>query len=208
MGKTEPIVYVIDDDEALCQSIQMLLEAARLTARSFLVPEDFLKEYERGQPGCLVLDVRLRGTDGLDFQKRLVAEGIRLPVIMMTGHGDIPMAVRAVKNGAFDFLEKPVHDQLLIQRVRDALELDAANHAGHRHADEIAARLARLTPREREVMDLVVAGRANKQIAAQLQVTEKTVEVHRKRVMHKMGVRSAVALARLMINGRAAPPRR
>ena len=186
--------------------LQWLLESAGLAARTFHSAEEFLGGYPPHHPGCLVLDIRMRGMDGLELQSRLAEHDITLPVIMLTGHGDIAMAVRAVKLGALDFLEKPVHDQLLVQCVRAALELDARRRAQRQQARDIAARLDTLTPREREVMNLVVTGKANKQIAAELQVTEKTIEVHRKRVMQKMGVRSAVALAQLIMGGRNDTP--
>ncbi|MEW6249155.1 MAG: response regulator transcription factor [Planctomycetota bacterium] len=200
-----PTVFVVDDDQALCESLQWLLESVGLAVRTFPSAEQFLAAYDPADPGCLVLDIRMPGMNGLDLQNRLGGRGITLPVIVITGHGDVPLAVRALRAGAVDFLEKPVHDQLLLQRIRAALERDAATRREQERRSGTAARLAHLTPREREVLELVVAGRANKQIAAELGVTQKTVEVHRKRVMQKMGVRSAVALTRLILEQRPPP---
>jgi two-component system response regulator FixJ len=197
MPPTEPTVFVVDDDEAMCEALQWLLESAGLRVRTYDSAEAFLEHYQPGQPGCLVLDVRMRGMSGLELQSRLVQGGFGIPVIIITGHGDVPMAVRAVKSGAVDFLEKPVNDQVLLERIRHALELDARLQKVLRQRSDIAARLARLTQRERQVMDLVVACKMNKQIAAQLGVSEKTVEVHRRRAMRKLEVRSTAEFLRL-----------
>lgn len=199
MTEPEPSVFVVDDDAAICESLLWLLEAEGLRVATFTSAEAFLAAWRPQQPGCLVLDVRMRGMSGLELQARLAEQGAPLPIIMLTGHGDVPMAVRAVRAGALDFLEKPVSNDVLLARVRRALELDSqrrAAEAGHR---AVQTRLDTLTAREREVLELVVAGRANKQIAATLGIHEKTVEVHRRHVFQKLGVHSTVELVRLVM---------
>lgn len=206
MVANEPTVFVVDDDPALREALQWLLESEGFAVATYDSAEAFLAGYHPGQPGCLVLDVRMRGMSGLDLQARLVQEPVGLPIIIITGHGDVPMAVRAVKSGAVDFLEKPVSDAALLERVREALRLDAENRRQCARRGHVAARLARLTPRERQVMDRMVAGRANKAIALELGIAEKTVEVHRKRVLEKMGVRTAIELVHtLAASGRVEP---
>ncbi|MCK4341119.1 MAG: response regulator transcription factor [Phycisphaerae bacterium] len=196
MTETEPTVFVVDDDAALCEALQWLLESEGLPVKAYDSAEAFLAEYESGQPGCLVLDVRMRGMSGLELQSKLSEQDFAIPVIIITGHGDVPMAVRAVKAGALEFLEKPVHDQVLLEHIRQALVLDARRRRELEKRSAIHTRMKRLTPREHEVMEHVVAGAANKQIAARLGIKEKTVEVHRRRVMQKMGVQNAVDLVR------------
>ena len=199
MANHEPTVFVVDDDAAMCESLACLLESQGLRARTFESAEAFLASYRPDQPGCLVLDIRMRGMSGLELQARLAQEEPAVPIIVITGHGDIPMAVRAMKAGAVDFLEKPVNDQVLLQRIRQALERDRLVRQQYQDRHATLTCFARLTPRERDVMKLVVDGKANKQIAAELGVAEKTVEVHRKRIMQKMNVRSAVALVRAVV---------
>lgn len=203
--ESEPIVFVVDDDPAIRESLANLLESRGLRVRTYPSAEAFLAAYDPREPGCAVLDVRLRGMSGLELQARLARDGNSLPVIILTGHGDIPMAVRAAKAGAVDFLEKPVNDEVLLQRIHLALEQERRTRPDRRRDHEVAARVADLTPREREVMDLIVAGLPNKQVATRLNITEKTVEVHRRRVLHKMGVHSAVDLVRLVLGHRPAP---
>lgn len=199
MTEAEPRVFVVDDDEAMCEALQWLLESEGLPVETYHSAEAFLETYHPRQPGCLVLDVRMRGMSGLDLQAYLAQKELGIPIIIITAHGDVPMAVRAVQGGAVDFLEKPVSDQVLLKRIRHALEIDAQARQELRQRADTAARLETLTPREREVMDLVTAGKASKHIATVLGIAEKTVEVHRKRVMHKMGVHNAVDLVRLVI---------
>jgi len=205
MDATEPKVFVVDDDDALCDALQELLEAQGLLVEAYNSAESFLAACAPDRPGCLVLDVRMRGMSGIDLQSRLAAEGVAIPVIIITGHGDVPMAVRAVRNGAVDFLEKPVPDQLLLERVRQALALDAQRRCAAVEHGAAAARLRTLTPRQRQVMDHVLAGQANKQIAAAMGISVKTVEVHRKRVMQKMGVHGVVELMRVALQTQPAP---
>jgi FixJ family two-component response regulator len=195
----EPIVFVVDDDRAMRESLRWLLESVGLTVRTYANAADFLREYEPTQPGCLVLDVRMPGMSGLDLQADLVRRGAGLPTIVVTGHAEVPMAVRAVKAGAVDFIEKPFSDQLLLDRVRQALEIDRLEREVRRRREEARRRLELLTTREREVLMLVAAGKANKEIAAELGLSPKTVEVHRSHVMSKMSVDSLAELIRVAI---------
>jgi two-component system, LuxR family, response regulator FixJ len=202
MPNSEPTVYVVDDDTALCEALQCLLESAGLRVQTFNSAEAFLDAVRPEMPGCLVLDIRMHGMGGLELQARLAREEFPLPVIIITGHGDIPMAVRAMKNGVVDFLEKPVNDVVLLERISAALARDrAARQTRAQHA-EVAQRLARLTPRERQVLAGVVAGKPSKQIANELGIMEKTIEVHRKHIRHKMGVRCSVDLVRAVMLAR------
>jgi two-component system, LuxR family, response regulator FixJ len=195
----EPIVFVVDDDRAMRESLRWLLESVGLTVRTYANAADFLREYEPTQPGCLVLDVRMPGMSGLDLQADLVRRGAGLPTIVVTGHAEVPMAVRAVKAGAVDFIEKPFSDQLLLDRVRQALEIDRLEREVRRRREEARRRLETLSAREREVLMLVAAGKANKEIAAELGLSQKTVEVHRSHVMSKMFVDSLAELIRVAI---------
>jgi two-component system response regulator FixJ len=199
---TEPTVFVVDDDTDLCDSLRWLIESEGLRVETYASARGFLDAYNDDRPGVLVLDVRMPGMSGLELQEHLLAEGYGIPIIILTGHGDVPMAVRAVKRGALEFLQKPVNDEILLDSIRTALRLDAHNRSRKKHKDEILARLARLTPRERQVMELVIAGKPNKQIAHELSVSEKTVEVHRKRLMKKAQVTSAVELVRVALSAR------
>jgi two-component system response regulator FixJ len=199
MSDAEPRVFVVDDDDALCDALREFLEAQGLPVEAYNSAEAFLAAGGPGRPGCLVLDVRMRGMSGIELQGRLAAEGFTMPVIVITGHGDVPMAIRAVRNGAVDFLEKPVPDQLLLERIRHALTLDVQRRHAAEERSAAAARLGALTQREHQVMDHVLAGGANKQIAAALGISVKTVEAHRKHVMEKMGVHSVAELMRVVL---------
>ena len=194
----EPTVYVVDDDAAIRDSLRLLIETARLRVATFANSREFLARYDADVPGCLVLDIRLPDSSGLDLQQQLVAEGIAVPVIIVTGHGDVPIAVRAMRTGAIDFIEKPYDDQVLLDRIRHAVDLDIRNRRDRAQRQDILARLALLTPREREVLDGVVGGFANKQIAGDLRISTKTVEAHRAHVMEKMRVDSLAELVRLV----------
>ncbi|MBI1853660.1 MAG: response regulator transcription factor [Planctomycetes bacterium] len=190
---------MVDDDEALRRSLEWLLGSVSLQAESYASANEFLEAYDPDRPGCLVLDVRLVGMSGLELQETLTARGIPLPVIIVTGHADVAMAIRVLHAGAIDLIEKPYSDQALLDRVHQAISLDAERRRERlRHAG-VRARLERLTPREREVMDLVVAGKANKQIAAALHLSPKTVEVHRASVMKKLEADSIAALVRMAV---------
>ncbi len=194
----DPTIYVVDDDAGVRNSLRWLIESAGFRAATYAAAKEFLKGYDWEVPGCLILDVRLSGQSGLDLQKQLIAKGIEIPVIMVTGHGDVPTAVRAMHGGALDFIEKPFNDQLLLDRVREAVALDIRNRAERAKRADIAARLALLTPREREVLERVVDGRANKQIAEELGISTKTVEAHRAHFMEKMRAESLAELVQLV----------
>ncbi len=195
--QADPTVFVVDDDAAVRESLCWLVESAGLNAESYATAQAFLDAYDPRQPGCLVLDVRMPGLSGLDLQEQLAAQGIMLPVIIITGHGEVPMAVRAMKGGAIDFIEKPFSDQLLLDRAREAIAQDAQNRVEQARRAEVAARLALLTPREREVMEMVVSGKANKQVGASLGISQKTVEAHRAQVMRKTRADSLAELVQL-----------
>lgn len=189
-------VYVVDDDPAMRDSLRWLLESVDFQVHIFESATAFLDEYKGNRPACLVLDVRMPGMSGLDLQDELVRRGVNIPMIMISAHGDVPVAVRALKTGAIDFIEKPFSDQLLLDRVRQALEKDQQASQTDEVKEAIRARTATLTPREREVMELVVAGNPNKAVASQLGLSQKTVEIHRARVMSKMSAGSLAELVR------------
>jgi len=195
----ESIVFVVDDDRAIRDSLSWLLNSVGLSVRAYAKAADFLADHDPSQPGCLVLDVRMPGMSGLDLQAELARRGVELPTIVITGHAEVSMAVRAVKAGAIDFIEKPFSDQLLLDRVRQALEIDLEAREVRRRREDARRRLATLTTREREVLNLVVAGKANKEIASALGVSPKTVEVHRAHVMSKMCVDSLAELIRVTL---------
>jgi FixJ family two-component response regulator len=188
---------VVDDDPSVLRALTRLFSAAGLEARAFPSPAAFLQAHDPATPGCLVLDVALPGLDGLEVQKALSVSECTRPIVFITGRGDIPTTVRAMKGGAIDFLTKPVKDRDLLTAVRNAIELDRAARAAQVEMDALKQRLASLTPREREVLVHVVAGRLNKQIAADLGTVEKTIKVHRARIMEKMAVRSLADLVRI-----------
>ena len=193
----EPTVFVIDDDKAVRLAITNVLESVGLRAESFASPREFLKSERADAPGCLVLDVRLPGASGLDFQNELAAAKVEIPIIFITGHGDIPMSVQAMKAGAVDFLTKPFRDQDLLDAVQIAMERDRLRRQLQTELVETRKRLNTLTPREREVMELVTAGLLNKQIASQLGTSETTAKIHRGQVMRKMQVQSVPDLVRM-----------
>jgi two-component system, LuxR family, response regulator FixJ len=195
--KHKPTIYIVDDDDGMRRALTALMTTVGYHAVPFARPGEFLAKFDPKQPGCLVLDVRMPEMSGLEVQQQLNRSGTLVPVILITGHGDIPMAVQAMKDGAFDFLQKPFRDQELLDRINAALKQDAENRAVvERHAD-LKGRAESLTPREREVMALVVDGRANKVIAIDLGLSERTVEIHRANVMEKMGARSIAHLVKM-----------
>jgi len=196
MSRDEPLVYVVDDDEAVRDSLTLLLKAVGLASRTFSSAAEFLNHYDPEQHGCLVADIRMPGMSGLDLQDELNRGGAQIPLIFITGHGDVPMAVDAMKSGALDFIEKPFRDQDLLDRVQQALAWDKERRIENLKTLAIRERLATLTPRETEVMECVVQGQANKVIAMDLGVSQRTVEIHRARVMEKMAVRSVAKLVR------------
>jgi len=197
MAKTPDTVFVIDDDAAVREALQSLLRSVGLRATTFASAREFLTSRRPDAPACLVLDVRLPGLSGLDLQRELAAAAIDLPIIFITGHGDIPMTVQAMKAGAVEFLTKPFRDQDLLDAIAQALERDRAARAQRAGVAELHERYAELTPREREVMGLVVSGLLNKQIAAELGISEITIKVHRGQVMQKMGAESVADLVRM-----------
>jgi two-component system response regulator DctR len=197
-----PHAHLIDDDDAIRDSLAWLLESCDVACLSYPSAEDFLAEWQPSWTGCILLDIRMGGMSGPELFDVLCERGCRMPVIFLTGHGDVPMAVAALKKGAFDFVEKPFNDNELVDRVVEALKLDANQRLAAADADSLGARLSSLTTREREVMELVLAGKLNKLIADELQISMRTVEVHRANLFDKMGVRTAVELAQLLAGKR------
>jgi len=194
-----PIIYIVDDDEAMRRALSLLMTTVGYEAVAFARPRDFLEKHDREAPGCVVLDVRMPEVSGLEVQQHLNQSGSMLPVILVTGHGDVPMAVQAMKDGAFDFLQKPFRDQDLLDRINAALEQDELNRRTLEQREDLRRRAESLTPREREVMSLVVDGRANKVIAIDLGLSERTIEIHRAKVMEKMGARSIAHLVKMSL---------
>lgn len=198
----EPTVFVVDDDTAICQSIQWLLQSVGLAVETYTSVDQFLADFDAARPGCLVVDVRMPARSGLDLQAELAARQAMLPIIVITGYADVPVAVRALKAGALDFFEKPFGDQLLLDRVRQAIEIDRHARVAAAERAAVVARLATLTRRERDVLHRVAQGKTNKVIAAELEIGMKTVEVHRARVMEKMGADSVASLIRAVLSVR------
>jgi FixJ family two-component response regulator len=203
MNDPVPTVFVVDDNEAVRSAVSMLLRTVGLPAETFASAGEFLGAFLPDRPGCLVLDIRMAGMSGLDLQKELVRQGSLLPVIFVTGHGDVTMAVRAMQDGAVDFIEKPFREEDLLQRIRKALTKNEELRQDARERDDVRARIGTLTRREREVMERVVNGDPNKAIAVELSISERTVEVHRAHVMEKMRATSLAHLVRLVL--RAGP---
>jgi FixJ family two-component response regulator len=196
---TEPdrVVFVVDDDGSMRESLTDLIRSVGLRVETFASAQEFLRSKRLDVPSCLVLDVRLKGVSGLDLQKRMAEGGVEIPIIFITGHGDIPMTVQAMKAGAVEFLTKPFRDQDLLDAIEQALERDRNARAQRANFNELHNRYGSLTPREREVMALVVAGLLNKQIAGQLGTSEASVKVHRQHVMEKIGAGSLAELVRM-----------
>jgi two-component system, LuxR family, response regulator FixJ len=199
MKEKPTTVIVVDDDDAVRTSLKLLLKSVGLPVETYASALEFLEHFDAERPGCLVLDIRMPGMSGLELQERLNGMHAMIPVVFITGHGDVPMAVEAMQHGAVDFIQKPFRDQDLIDRINQALEKDKENRAGLRARDAIRQRILDLTPREKEVLDLVTAGKANKVIAGDLNVSQRTVEIHRARVMEKMGASSLAHLVRMVI---------
>jgi two-component system, LuxR family, response regulator FixJ len=195
-----PTVIVIDDDEAVRSSLKLLLRSVKLPVAVYASAQEFLPRYAVDQPGCLIVDVRMPGMSGLDLQQQLNLLGAMIPVIFITGHGDISMAVEAMRHGAFDFLPKPFRDQDLLDRVQRALQTDADNRREIAQTERIRELFETLTPREHEVLELVTSGKPNKVMAADLGVSQRTVEIHRARVMEKMHANSLAQLVRMVMD--------
>jgi RNA polymerase sigma factor (sigma-70 family) len=202
MTQTNATVFVVDDDQAMRNSLKWLISSVGMRVECFGSADEFLASHHGGGAGCLLLDVRMPGMSGLELQEILAERNITLPVIIITGHGDVAMAVRAMKAGAIDFIEKPFNDELLLDAIRNALALDERRRDVQLERAEVAQRLEQLTPREREVMEMVTEGKSNKEIAAELGVSAKTVEAHRARVMEKMRAGSLAELVRMALLGR------
>ena len=193
---TAPTVFVVDDNAGVRKSLQSLVEAAGLAVETYASAVEFLAAYDARRAGCLVLDVRLRGESGLDLQDELRKRNVMLPIIVMTGYADVPTSVRAFKGGAVDFLRKPVPPKKLVAQIREAIEIDRRARAAAAERTSVADRIAHLTPREREVMELLAVGKSSREIATGLGLSVRTVEGHRRTVLRKMDADSAVQLAR------------
>ena len=198
-------VYIVDDEEPVGDSIAMLLRTVGLATRVYRDPRVFLEELRADQPGCLLLDVRMPQMGGLEVQQELVRRNVTLPVIFITGHGDVPMAVEAMRAGAMDFIQKPFNDDELIRRVQKALEQDARDRELLQRREELERRWKELTPREREIALRIADGEANKKVAAELGISVRTAELHRARILQKMGVRSLAQLVRMLVALKEAP---
>jgi FixJ family two-component response regulator len=198
MPEPNPIVFLLDDEQAVVVALARMLQSCGFTVSPYTSAGEFLAAHDGQTPGCLVADVRMPGMNGLELQRTLLARGIDRAIVFVTGQGDIPTTVQAMKAGAVTFLSKPVQRAELVAAVREAFVRDAVGRAQHREREDFVRRLARLTPRERQVLDLVVTGLLNKQIAAELGAAEKTIKVHRGRIMEKMQVRTATALVGLL----------
>jgi len=194
----EPAVFIVDDDAAVRRFLGGLIESVELRVEAYASAQDFLGAYEPGRPGCLVLDVRMPGMSGLELQRELVDRAIDLPVIVLTGHGNVQVAVHAMKAGAVDFIEKPFDNELLLDRIQKAVAGNVRATSERAKRNEIAIRLQQLTPRERQVLDLVVSGESNKGVARHLDISERTVEIHRANVMRKMRATSLADLVKLV----------
>jgi two-component system, LuxR family, response regulator FixJ len=199
MKTSTPMVIVVDDDAGVRNAMRLLLRSVRLDSVQYASASELLEHFDTDQPGCLVLDIRMPGMSGLELQQQLNLRGAVIPVIFMSGHGDIPMAVEAMQHGAFDFLQKPFRDQDLLDRIQRAIAKDAELRSSLGEHTRIRERLDTLTPREREVLDLLTQGKQNKAIAQDLGVSPRTVEIHRARVMEKMGAQSIAELVHMML---------
>lgn len=202
-SRTSPTVFVVDDDEDVRTAIALLMKSVRLPARTFAGAGEFLEAWRPETPGCLVLDVRMPGMSGLELQALLKERGAAIPIVFLSGHGDIPMALRAVRSGALDFLEKPFRDQSLIDTVHAALAEDDARRRRRDAREELLALVASMSPREAQVAGLVVDGLSSPEIAKKLRLSPRTVEMHRARLMRRLGVDSVAELTRLILEARA-----
>ena len=196
---TPTTVFIVDDDQAIRTSLKWLIESVGMNAETYASADEFMRNYYPGRAGCLLLDIRMPGMSGLELQEHFIDQDIRIPIIIITGHGDVPMAVRAMKAGAVDFIEKPFNDERLLESIRNALSLDSEQRIDQAERARIAALLDQLTSRELEVMEMVTNGKSNKEIATTLGVSAKTVEAHRARVMEKMEASSLAELVKMVV---------
>ena len=192
-------VFIVDDDEQVRSALTLLMESVGLNVQSFASAQKYLEQFDASQAGCLILDVRMPGISGLDLQARLAAEKIHPPIIIITGHGDVPMAVRAVRSGAVDFIEKPFNNQVMLDCVHRAIEKDAVQRGETSRLQDIEKHYNELTPREKEVLQFVIEGKRNKIIAAELKISQSTVEAHRSKVMEKMSADTLSDLMRMAL---------
>ena len=202
----DPIVYVVDDDQAMVESLSWIIESVGLKVKTYVGAQEFLDEYNPVQHGCLLLDVRMPGMSGPELQLRLNDKGATLPIIFISGHGDVPLAVRVMKAGAVDFLTKPFNDQLLLESINKALRLDKTNREKQQENAQAEAKFALLSPREIQVLQGIVAGKQNKVISSELNISLKTVEAHRASVMKKMSVKSVPELVKLVLTNAVQEP--
>ncbi len=200
MSDIEQIVYVVEDDEAVRDSLALLLKSDGKAVAAYDGAAAFLADYSEDMAGCIVLDIRMPGMDGMELQKKLNELHALLPIIFVTGHGDVPMAVDAMKEGAVDFIQKPYREEALLEKIEAALAQDREQRESLSEQQEIVRRVKTLTPRESEIMARMIAGQANKVIAIELEISQRTVEIHRSRVMHKMGTHSLAHLVRMVLS--------
>lgn len=200
MTDIQQTVYVVEDDEAVRDSLELLLRSDEKPVKTYENAAVFLKDYSESMAGCIVLDIRMPGMDGMELQKKLNEKHSILPIIFVTGHGDVPMAVDAMKEGAVDFIQKPYHEEALLEKIEAALAQDLEQRKTLDEKQEIIRRIKSLTPREHEIMDRMIEGQANKVIAIELEISQRTVEIHRSRVMHKMGTHSLAHLVRMVLS--------
>lgn len=200
MTEIQQTVYVVEDDEAVRDSLDLLLKSDGKLVKAYESAVAFLRDYSDKMAGCIVLDIRMPGMDGMELQKKLNDKHSILPIIFVTGHGDVPMAVDAMKEGAVDFIQKPYREEALLEKIEAALEQDLEQRKTLGEKQEIIRRIKSLTPREHEIMDRMIAGQANKVIAIELEISQRTVEIHRSRVMHKMGTHSLAHLVRMVLS--------
>jgi len=202
----EAIVYVVDDDQAMVESLSWVIQSVGLIAKTYTRAQDFLEDYDPGQHGCILLDVRMPGMSGPELQTKLNMLGATMPIIFISGHGDVPLAVRVMKAGATDFLTKPFNDQILLESINKALRVDKTNREKLQESAQAEAKFALLSPREVQVLQGIVAGKQNKVISAELNISLKTVEAHRASVMKKMGVKSVPELVKLVLTNGVQEP--
>ncbi|AZT83333.1 MAG: response regulator FixJ [Marinobacter sp.] len=200
MTDIQQTVYVVEDDEAVRDSLELLLKSDGKPVKTYENATAFLRDYSEKMAGCIVLDIRMPGMDGMELQKKLNDKHSILPIIFVTGHGDVPMAVDAMKEGAVDFIQKPYREEALLEKIEAALAQDREQRKSLDEKQEIIKRIKSLTPREHEIMDRMIAGQANKVIAIELEISQRTVEIHRSRVMHKMGTHSLAHLVRMVLS--------